>query len=534
MAISKLSTCTVNNGLIKANSADPQLAIGGTVYKANGYYYHKFTSDAIFTPLFPIIADILVIGGGGGGGQGDNGSEGGGGGGAGGVVMHSSQLLQVNFPYQVVVGAGGGNGGNLAGEATGAYGNKSQFGSLTPALGGGGGGSGANGSSNKGGRGGSGGGAGRSGGGGIAETTLGMQGNNGAAAAAGGGGGGGVTVGGVAASGSVGGNGGTGTNFYTQWGADTSSGVWDGAYYYFAGGGGGGGSGTTSGSGGAGGGGNGGDGSTFVGFDGIANTGSGGGGGRGGTGIGRVGGNGGSGIVIVKYPITRTTNQIVTSGLFTYLDPGNTSSYSGTGTSYLDLSGNSRNATLVNSPVYGTSPYGYFEFQGDAPNQYVDLGTSANFTGAFTASVWVNTSFPAGFSYFLDRWTYSGVDRRQWSIDNAGTQNTINFRMSSDGTDGGQSMAAYTDIAFINNWLHIVATWDTSVMRLYINGVLKSSTNKSSMINTSGYNTYIGGGNTGNDGNATAKIGPVALYNRAISLSEVQQNFEAHRYRYGA
>lgn len=534
MAISKLSTCTVNNGLVKTNSTDPQLATGGIIYKANGYYYHKFISDGTFTPLFPIIADILVIGGGGGGGQGDNGSEGGGGGGAGGIVMHSSQSLQANFPYRVVVGAGGGNGGNLAGEATGAYGNKSQFGSLTPALGGGGGASGANGSSNKGGRGGSAGGGGRNGLAGVAETTLGIQGNAGGAGTAAGGGGGGATVAGVSASGSVGGNGGTGTNFYTQWGADTSSGVWDGAYYYFAGGGGGGGSGTTSGSGGAGGGGNGGDGSTFIGFDAVANTGSGGGGGRGGTGIGRVGGNGGSGIVIVKYPITRTTNQIVTSGLFTYLDPGNTSSYSGSGTSYLDLSGNSRNATLVNSPVYGTSPYGYFEFQGDGPNQYVDLGTSANFGGAFSASLWVNAPLQSGFSYFLNRWTYSGVNKRQWSIDTGGNTNCILFRLSSDGTDSGAAFAQTVDVAYANNWLHITATWDGTVMRLYINSILKASTNKSSMVNTSGYNTYIGGGNLGNDANANGKIGPVALYNKALSLSEIQQNFEAHRYRYGA
>jgi hypothetical protein len=535
MAISKLSTCTLNNGFLKNNYSDAIFATGGTIYEANGYVYHKFTSDGTFTPLSPIIAEILVIGGGGAGGQGDNGSEGGGGGGAGGVVMHSSQSLQANFPYKIVVGTGGPGGGSAgAGEATGAYGNKSQFGSLTPALGGGGGGSGANSTSNKGGRGASGGGAGRSGLAGVAEISLGYQGTNGGAATAAGGGGGGVTAGGNGASGSVGGAGGNGTNFYTQWASDTSSGVYDGIQYYFAGGGGGGGAGTTSGAGGAGGGGAGGDASTFVGSPGVANTGSGGGGGRGGTGVGRVGGDGGSGIVIVKYPISKITNSIVSSGLFTYLDPGDTSSYSGSGTSYLDLSGNSRNATLVNSPLHGTNPYGYFEIQGDGPNQFIDMGTSANFTGAFTASIWLNSSFPSGFQYFLNRWTYSPGDKRQWSIDTAGVQNTINFRLSSDGTDAGQQYCQHQDAAYINNWVHVAATWDASVMRLYVNGLLKASANKTGIVNTSGFNTYIGGGNIGSDANATAKIGPVALYNRALSLAEVQQNFETHRHRYGA
>jgi hypothetical protein len=533
MAISKLSTSTVINGLAKTNDTDLAKATGGTVYKSDGYIYHKFTGDGFFTPFAPITADILVIGGGGGGGQGDNGSEGGGGGGAGGVKIHSSQLLQSNFPYKVVVGAGGGNGGEGAGEATGANGNISQFGSLTCSLGGGGGGSGANSSSNKGGYGASGGGGGRSGLAGVAEPSLGAQGYNGGAASSAGGGGGGFLQGGTAASGSVGGNGGNGTDFYSSWGSATSSGVSDGTFIRFAGGGGGGGAGTTSGSGGLGGGGNGGDGTTFVGSPGVANTGSGGGGGRGGTGVGRVGGSGGSGLVIVKYPISRLKSSIVSSGLFTHLDPGDPTSYSGTGTSFLDLSGNNRNATLVNSPVYGTFPYGHFEFQGDLANQYINLGTSGNFTGAFSASLWVNAPLLTGFSYFLNRWTYAGVDKRQWSIDTAGNANMINFRLSSDGTDAGASTVQSTDISYANNWIHIVATWDTSNMRLYINGVLKGTTSKTVMVNTAGYETYIGGGNTGLDGNASGKIGPVATYNKALSLGEVQSNFEAHRYLYG-
>jgi hypothetical protein len=46
--------------------------------------------------------------------------------------------------------------------------------------------------------------------------------------------------------------------------------------------------------------------------------------------------------------------SIVTSGLVLSLDAGNPSSYSGSGTTWFDLSGNGNNGTLVNSPSYTT------------------------------------------------------------------------------------------------------------------------------------------------------------------------------------
>ena len=46
--------------------------------------------------------------------------------------------------------------------------------------------------------------------------------------------------------------------------------------------------------------------------------------------------------------------KIVNDGLVLYLDAANSKSYSGTGTTWTDLSGNLNNATLVNGPTYSS------------------------------------------------------------------------------------------------------------------------------------------------------------------------------------
>jgi hypothetical protein len=68
---------------------------------------------------------------------------------------------------------------------------------------------------------------------------------------------------------------------------------------------------------------------------------------------------------------------------------------------------------------------------------------------------------------------------------------------------------------------------------LYINGSLVSSAAKPSMVSTSGQSTYVAGCNAGLDLPSNGKFGKIAIYNRALSASEVLQNFNADRSRYG-
>lgn len=274
-------------GIAAAPAAGSNKATGGTITVGSGYTYHTFTSGGTFTPSQNITADVLLIAGGGGGGSY---SGGGGGGGAGGVLLLANQSLTSGTGYTVSVGGGG---------AANTNGQNSYFGALTQAVGGGKGGS-----ASAGGNGGSGGGAGDTGF--AAGTGTAGQGFNGgtgtgAGSSPGGGGGGALEAGQNAfgdATPNIAGKGGSGTNFYYDWAAATSTGVSG----YFAGGGGGGvyiNSSFANNGGGAGGNGGGGSGSASN-KNATANTGSGGGGGSYTSGP-VAAGNGGSGLVIVRY-----------------------------------------------------------------------------------------------------------------------------------------------------------------------------------------------------------------------------------------
>ena len=56
--------------------------------------------------------------------------------------------------------------------------------------------------------------------------------------------------------------------------------------------------------------------------------------------------------------------QIVQSNLVMNLDAGNSSSYSGSGSVWVDLSGNGNDGTLINNPSYSNSSGGSLVFDG--------------------------------------------------------------------------------------------------------------------------------------------------------------------------
>jgi len=254
------------------------------------------TGDITFLDTEPITVNYLVVAGGGGGGPNH-----GGGGGAGGLrtsygstsggggAAESSLTLSIGTIYTVTIGAGG-IGGVVS--SNGASGANSVFSTIT-SLGGGGGAQ----DSGAGVVGGSGGGGSRGGTAGSGTANQGYSGSTGVTYSGGGGGGAGAV--GSNGNANVGGNGGAGI-------ANSISSV----SVNYAGGGGGNGYLGAGGTGGTGGGGNGGQyggGGEYVGSNGTPNTGGGGGGNFSNSGgFQQRGMDGGSGIVIIRYPNTKT------------------------------------------------------------------------------------------------------------------------------------------------------------------------------------------------------------------------------------
>lgn len=75
----------------------------------------------------------------------------------------------------------------------------------------------------------------------------------------------------------------------------------------------------------------------------------------------------------------------VTANLVLHLDAGDTNSYSGSGTTWTDLTGNGNHGTLTNAPTYDSANGGSIVL--DGTNDYVAFATSSDFTfgtGDFT------------------------------------------------------------------------------------------------------------------------------------------------------
>lgn len=219
--------------------------------------------------------------------------------------------------------------------------------------------------------------------------------------------------------------------------------------------------------------------------------------------------------------------KIVTSGLILCLDAANLKSYPGTGTTWYDISGNNNHGTLNNSPTYNSQ--GYFTF--DGINDYVSLtSTLAIAQGIYSSSVEVIAyrNSTTNFEVMFGGGTQSTNNGFYYGF-RAGSNN---FMYAYYGNDQDGSTASNV------TWNHYVATYsiEASSRYRYFNSTLLSPSQASGVTNTSSANFAIGAYQIA-PGNIVSffagKIAMVKVYNRALTDSEVKQNFNALKGRFG-
>ena len=221
---------------------------------------------------------------------------------------------------------------------------------------------------------------------------------------------------------------------------------------------------------------------------------------------------------------------IVENDLVLYLDPQNTRSYT-TGTTFTDLSGTNNTGTLQNSPTFNTTN---FSFNGT--NQQITTTNSIVNPQAYTTCIWFKTTSTAGRALLQFESTQTGIstggyDRKMWV-----------------GTDGRLYIGIYTGIVSYvmlssplvtdNVWRYVSAHYDGANLSLYLNGsFIYSYGSIGSAENTTGWWRVCGYKSTGwpvsSDGYFTGDVGPVQIYNRSLSATEILQNFNAQRGRFG-
>jgi hypothetical protein len=234
--------------------------------------------------------------------------------------------------------------------------------------------------------------------------------------------------------------------------------------------------------------------------------------------------------------------DIIKDGLVLCLDAGNRNSYNSGSTTWFDLSTNRYTGSLVNGTGYSSVNNGVLSF--DGTNDYISFGSTT--VGSFNNSIF---SFGAWF-YF------NGVsqDKAIMGKRNDAPYNQYNMAISNDaqtggnGTkcavflnpDGNSNSALYT--AFNYNlpaagWYHAMCVVNSTTQQLYVNGALVLSGTKNYAgltFNITGDPLYVAAINSldAPAGFFSSNIASVFLYSKALSATEVLQNYNTTKGRF--
>jgi hypothetical protein len=230
----------------------------------------------------------------------------------------------------------------------------------------------------------------------------------------------------------------------------------------------------------------------------------------------------------------KISNKIVTDGLVLYLDAANPKSFISGNVVWNDLSTYINNGIIYNAPTFTSSNNGILLF--DGTNEFVDFGTTPTNTirggTQFTISYWVK-KVASDKDIIIGPWNHSV---RQGFFLEWFTDNNIYFGNSAGGTNNNIASLTWT-----NGWYQIVGVFDGSQAtnatkgKIYVNGQLlnQSASGLNTTVVTTTLTKFYVGFVENYSVYSNAYISTVLLYNRALSATEVLQNYNITKKRYG-
>ena len=230
--------------------------------------------------------------------------------------------------------------------------------------------------------------------------------------------------------------------------------------------------------------------------------------------------------------------KTVTDGLIFHLDAANTRSYVSGSTAWDDLSRDDKTCTLINGPTFSGNNGGSIVF--DVVDDYARIGNgSPNFykwfpitTQKFTLESWVKSIGSIG--------TLGGIISLSYGITlSISSVGDVYFRVYNNVTSTSIITLSTGINLNDNTWHHIVATNNGTTSTIYVDGVLNNSGSSPFNGDTNPvWYTNITTCMIGDEVNASNRLfkgnmGIVKVYNQSLSVTQILQNYNATKTRYG-
>ena len=198
--------------------------------------------------------------------------------------------------------------------------------------------------------------------------------------------------------------------------------------------------------------------------------------------------------------------------------PGLVSAYGfneGTGTVVTDVSGNSNNGTISNATWSASGRYGAaLSFNGSTSRVDIPDSASLDLTTGMTMEAWVRPTTLSSWRTVLMKEQTGGLVYGLYANSDTNRPSAHVYLGAETDTRGTAQLAA-------NTWTHLAATYDGSVLRIFVNGVQASSRTLGGSILTSTSALRIGGNSIWGEYFA-GLIDEVRIYNRALTAAEIQ------------
>ena len=223
---------------------------------------------------------------------------------------------------------------------------------------------------------------------------------------------------------------------------------------------------------------------------------------------------------------------VITNGLIVNLDANISTSFNGTGTTWYDIAG-SNNGTVTGGTFVSTGGVGYFNFPTASVASYVSVPHTK--TASMTFSIWAKSAtVPVSNSMLFDAGNAgTGPD---FFFAGTGLYWNVWDAYSTPYNDNSNNNLNHTTIVTNTNWHNYTITVDAVAnnTKLYFDGVFKGTSNYWTPLKSSATVFYLGGAGAGdNSWNFIGGISVFHSYNRTLSATEVANNYNALKSRFG-